>query len=183
MMYSLRKTGGFTLIEIIVSVALFSVVMTIVASAYLNLLNLDRQTRATNDIVNNLDFVVSTMARSIRTGTDYQCGGTGGTNCPITPSSTFAFVDDQGNTVTYSWDSINQQITECYGAGCTITAITDPRIKIDTLHFYVRGAQNNTDQIQPQVIFVLHGTISVNSDSTPISFTIQTSATQRQIDI
>ena len=170
------------MIEMIVSVALFSIVMTIVASAYLNLLSLDRQTRATNDVSNNLNFVIDTMARNIRTGTSYYCGTSGGPNCPTTPRSVLSFTDDQGNTVKYSLSGTGQ-VLECYGASCTDTAITDSRIVVDTLNFYVRGVDSgNGDQMQPQVTLVLHGTIVADPQHT-IPFSIQTSAVQRQINI
>ena len=72
------ESRGFTLLEMMVSVAVFSVVMVIVAAAYLNLLSLDREARATSDAADSLSFVVDTIsARTIRTGTTYQCGGVG----------------------------------------------------------------------------------------------------------
>ena len=180
-MHTHYKTRGFTLIEMIVSVALFSIVMTIVATAYINLLSLDRQSRATNDVANNLNFVLDTMARSIRTGTNYYCGASGGPNCP-TAQSVFSFTDDQGNSVKYSL-SAGGQILECYGTGCVDTPITDSRVKVDTLNFYVRGVDSgNADQVQPQVTMVMHGKISADTTHT-VFFTIQTSATQRLINI
>jgi prepilin-type N-terminal cleavage/methylation domain-containing protein len=184
MMHFSRRTRGFTLIELIVSVGLFSIVMTIVASSYLSLLSRDRQARATNDVANNLNFVLDTMARSIRTGTNYYCGVSGGPNCAATPQSTFSFLDDQGNTVTYSL-SAGGQILECYnsGTGCVATPITDSRIVVDTLNFYARGIDTgNGDQTQPEVTLVMHGKISADTTHT-VFFTIQTSATQRLINI
>jgi prepilin-type N-terminal cleavage/methylation domain-containing protein len=178
-------TRGFTLIEMIVSVALFSIVMVIVAAAYLNLLSLDRETRAANDVADNLNFVVDTMARSIRTGGSYYCGSFGGPDCTVMPSSTFNFVDDQGKSVKYSL--ISGRIMECYGASCTDTPMTDPRITVDALSFYVHGVDpgnsGNADQAQPFVTFVIHGTITIDTNHVPAVFTIETSAVQRQIDL
>jgi hypothetical protein len=170
----------------IVSVALFSIVMVIVAAAYLNLLSLDRETRAANDVADNLNFVVDTMGRSIRTGGTYYCGQFGGPNCTVTPQSTLSFVDDQGKSVTYSLQTTNGvgRIMECYGTGCTATPMTDPRINVDALNFYVRGVDSgNSDQTQPLVTFVIHGTITIDTTHTPTTFTIETSAAQRQIDL
>ena len=181
------RSRGFTLIEMLVSVALFSIVMTIVAAAYLNLLNLDRQAKATNDVSASLNFVTDTMARLIRTGTNYACNGVAGTNCAYGaggPQSTFSFKDDQGNTVTYSLDTNAHQIMECYdrGSGCTPNPINDPRINISTLNFYVQGVGAG-DSSQPQVTFVIQGSVNVDPSHAPVNFTIQTSATQRQIDL
>jgi prepilin-type N-terminal cleavage/methylation domain-containing protein len=180
---------AFTLIEMMVSVALFSIVMTIVAAAYLNLLNLERQTRATNDIVNNLTFAVDTISRSIRTGTNYQCPA-GSTNCSL-GSNSFTFVNDAGVTVTYLLDTGSQRIGECVpgGVACTTanaTYFTDPRIKIDTLSFVVTGVGGfvaTGDRAQPQVLIVIHGTIPIDSVHPAVDFSVESSATQRTIDL
>ena len=189
MKYAPRTTAkAFTLIELMVSIALFSIVISTVATSYLNLLSIERQVRATNDIANNLNFVVDTMARSIRTGTNYQCGGVGGGNCS-TANSAFAFKDDSGNTNTYVLDSTNHAIGECpnqtttcvVGSG-TYAAITDPRITVNRLDFYVRGVGTG-DNTQPFVTFVVTGTLTIDAKHAPVSFSIQSSAVQRQIDI
>jgi prepilin-type N-terminal cleavage/methylation domain-containing protein len=179
MRHLLREKRAFTLIELMVSVALFTIVMSIVATAYLHMLSLDRRVRATNDVSNNLNFVVDTMARSIRTGTTYQCGG--GTNC-VYPSgqSTFTFKDDQSNTVKYALSA--GQITECSGSGCIDTPITDPRITISNLTFFVSGVGAG-DTVQPFVTFIIKGSITVDPQQTPVAFSIQTSAIMRQTDI
>ena len=129
---------------------------------------------------------MDTMSRSIRTGTNYQCGGAGGTNCAYpSPLSTFTFVNDLGKTVTYSLDTNANAILECYDTGCTPTQITDPsRIKITLLNFYVSGVDSgNSDSQEPEVTMVIQGSINVDTNHAPVTFDIQTSATQRQIDI
>ena len=177
---SLRMVRAFTLIELMVSIALFSIVMVTVAAAYLNMLSLDREVRATNDVSNNLNFVIDTMSRAIRTGGTYSCNG--GTNCS-TPASTFSFIDDQNNPIQYSLSaSAPHQILECSGSGCTATAITDPRINITKLAFYVSGV-GNTDTYEPFVTYVVSGTIQVDTTHAPVNFSIESSAVQRKIDI
>jgi prepilin-type N-terminal cleavage/methylation domain-containing protein len=176
---------GFTLIEMIVSVAIFAIVMTAVSASYLNLINIDRETRATNDIVNNLSFGLDSMSRAIRTGTNYQCGGYGGGNCATSPSSTFTFINSDGLQVTYLLN--NGEIGECtgsIGSGCSTAAatyFTDPRIDITTLSFYVSGVGVG-DTLQPRVTLVIHGKLAT-IESNSIPFTIQTTATERGIDI
>jgi hypothetical protein len=163
----------------LVSVALFSIVIAGVSTAYLNLINLDRQTHALNDIVDNLNFATDSISRSIRTGTIYQCGSAQDSygNCATTPGSSMSFVNDQGQSVSYNLSG--SQINECISSTCT--AFTDPRITINTLGFYVRGVGVGDNQ-QPQVIIVIHGSIPVSSTINQ-AFTIETAATERGIDI
>jgi prepilin-type N-terminal cleavage/methylation domain-containing protein len=177
------SSRGFTLIELLISVAIFAIVMVSVSAAYLNLVNLDKQARATDDLTNNLSFAMDSMARAIRTGTQYQCGGPGGSNC-TTPSSEFTFVNSSGVTVTYILNTTTHQIGECTGATCSTAAasyITDPRISIDSLQFYVTGATRG-DQFQPIVVFTIHGTLQTGSNHVT-TFVLQTSSTERGIDI
>ena len=53
---------GYTLVELIVSLGLFSMVMLVVTGAYLTLISLDRQARASNQLSATLSFAVETTA-------------------------------------------------------------------------------------------------------------------------
>lgn len=180
--------SGFTLIEMIVSVGLFAVVMLVATSAYLSLISLDRKARATNDLVTNLNFAVDTMERTVRSGSNFQSGGVGGTNSPSSGDTAFAFVNDQGQTVTYLFDTVHHSIGECINIVCntnTDQALTDPRITITNMKFYVRGVGTTApnDVIQPWVTFNVTGSLTPDSNSSPVTFTIQSTASARAIDL
>ena len=64
---------GFTLVEMIVSLALFSVVLTISVGALLMLIATNQQLQAEQSVMTNLSFALDSMAREIRTGTHYYC--------------------------------------------------------------------------------------------------------------
>jgi len=185
-----RRYNGFTLIELIVSIALFTVVAVIAMSAYISLISLDRRARATNDLVSNLSFVVDSMARSIRTGTGYECGGFGhGPNC-TGGSSVFSFTDENGQPVTYILQtSPYKTIGECVGSSsCTnssATPLTDAGITVTNLKFYEDGVGTTGTEksIQPHVIFTLTGSIKPDANTAPITFTIEEMATERRIEI
>jgi type IV fimbrial biogenesis protein FimU len=180
-----RRTRGFTLLELIVSVGLFMIVVTIAASAYLSLISLNRRAQATNDVSSNLAFVMESVSRSIRTGSAYDCGGGGGTlNCWAGGSSTFSFTNEDGQVTTYLRRS-NGTVGVCTGATCTdssASSITDPRISITSLYFYVEGVGYG-DGTQPRVLIALSGSITPDPRTAPVTFTIQTSATQRLLEL
>lgn len=177
---------AFTLVELIVSVGLFSIVVVIAMSAYLALISLDRKARATNDIMTNLSFVMESMSRSIRTGTNYDCGGIGSVADCLGGSNYFSFVDENGQTDTYLLNTTDGTIRTCQNAGvCTTNSamvLTDPRIHVTNLTFYTQGAPRG-DFYQPRVIFVISGTITPDTTASPISFTIEGGATQRILDL
>jgi prepilin-type N-terminal cleavage/methylation domain-containing protein len=171
---------GYSLVELIVAIGIFSMVMLIVTGVYLALISYDREARATNQLVANLSFSVESMVRNIRTGTDYTCSGT--------PCSLFSFNNSEGTAVSYcrlSDGTIGQRIGgSVSGSDCLTSAntvpLTDPHINIQTLAFYVSGVAEET--LQPRVTVVIRGTMQTDSGE-DIDFTIQTSGTQRLLDI
>lgn len=68
-----RTTAGFSLIEIIVSLAIFSVVVTIAVGALLILIASSEQLRGEQSVMTNLAFAVDSMTREIRAGGAYFC--------------------------------------------------------------------------------------------------------------
>ncbi|MBU1293172.1 type II secretion system GspH family protein [Patescibacteria group bacterium] len=177
-----KPQRGYTLLEMIVSLGIFSLVMVVVTGAYLTLISLDRQARANNQLVTSLSFAVESMARNMRTGTAYACNGSSvSPNC-VNGGTSISFVDSQGQTVTY-FKRGDGTIGQCTG-GCSearATSLTDPLITVQSLTFYVKGVGTG-DTVQPQVIFVIKGTMRIDANKTT-EFTIQTAATQRFIDI
>lgn len=176
---------GYTLLEMIVAVGLFSVIMLLATGAYFNLIRMDRQARAINDVVTNLSFAVDSLGREIRTGTNYVCNSQGGgdtPNCTDDAGSSFSYVDSAGRDVEYYLD--NGQIMTRIDTGTVVTSpLTDPRINIETFAFYVRGVnEGSVDDIQPQVLIAIEGSITTEPNNT-ITFSIQTTATQRLLEL
>lgn len=71
-LYGLDK--GFTLIELMVSVSIFSVVMLIVIGALITLNNANQKAQAIRAVVDNLNFAMEDVTRNVRTGGGYKCG-------------------------------------------------------------------------------------------------------------
>lgn len=72
-MQSAHRQRGFSLIEIIVSLGVFSVVITIAVGALLMLVAANAQLQSEQVVMTNLSFALDSMTREIRTGTDYYC--------------------------------------------------------------------------------------------------------------
>lgn len=73
---------GFTLVEMIVSLALFSIVITISVGALLVLIGTNEQLQGEQTVMTNLSFALDSMTREIRTGTEYFCFRTQNQNGP-----------------------------------------------------------------------------------------------------
>lgn len=177
-MKNLRTTlaRGYTLIELVVAVGLFALVMTLASGAYLLMIDLSRQTQGIATGINSLSFALETMTRSIRTGTNYNCGDFGG-DCPE-GSTRFSFTNSSGEDIIYDQE----------GSGIVqddSIPLTDPSVTISSLTFYVTGTGTiaNGDYLQPHVTIAVSGTVSSGPRGTPQPFTIETGATMRGIDL
>jgi prepilin-type N-terminal cleavage/methylation domain-containing protein len=190
---TVKTRRGFTLLELIVSVGLFSIIMLIVTSAYLTMVDLDRKARATSDVMTNLSFVVESMGREIRTGTNYRCSTNGTTFSDITPNcinggTAFKYTDSRGWIITYSLVAPagkgQVMITVDNGSTAVTSPLTDTRVDVNRLDFYVRGIGKSSPDtyLSPQVSFVIQGEVQ-SQPGDIVEFSLQSSATQRYLEL
>ncbi len=69
---------GFTLIETLVSLALFSVVLVIAGGTVVSVIDVNKRNQAISSVVNNLNYSIDSMIRDMKTGYLYKCEYTGG---------------------------------------------------------------------------------------------------------
>lgn len=181
--------AGFTLVELLVSLALFSIVVMISIGTLLSLVDANRQAQNLTSVANNLNFAVDAMARSISTGTDYYCGsgavGNGWSSgsardCASSESDQWLrFEDDDGDTITYYMQS---------GAlwrikGGTTQRLTAPEIVVDATGFVVTGTARGGNTVQPTVTIMIQATAGGGDAATDSTFSVQTTVTQRVLDL
>ena len=186
-----QSKRGFSLIELMVSVALFSVVMIISIGALLALADANRKAQALQSVMNNLNTAIDGMVRSVRMGSKYHCGNVGtyetARSCP-NGDTLIAFENFYGdpNVATDQWvywyDSTAKRMYKSQNSGTTQFALTAAEVQIDEAKFFVVGAEN-TNVVQPKVVIVLRGTAGAGNNKTKTSFSVQSTAVQRAIDI
>ena len=191
-----KKTiSGFTLIEVMIVVTLFSIIMIIGTGAILNSNNVYRKTEHLRTIIDNLHFVMEDMSRSIRTGEAYHCDSTATPliaprSCSSSAGS-FSFLAVDDSQITYGIGpsgcgqncKIYKNIQPAGGSqGPDLTMSVDG-IEIDGTQsgFLVVGALAD-DDAQPRVLIRLSGKIINPKDGSAAPFDIQTSVSQRNID-
>lgn len=69
----LKNQAGFTLIETLVSLALFSVVLVIAGGTIVSVIDVNKRNQAISSVVNNLNYSIDSMIRDIKTGYLYKC--------------------------------------------------------------------------------------------------------------
>jgi prepilin-type N-terminal cleavage/methylation domain-containing protein len=185
-----QSQAGFTLVELMVALTLFTFVILAAVSSLYAVNDASRKVSAMRGVLDNLNFAMESMSRTIRTSTDIVCGGetnpVGVThNCPfptgpitdrLSVHSTLgieAQVEYRLNTTTHQ---VEKRTDEGSGYGEWI-AITSTEINIQSLTFFVKGA-DVTDGDQPSVIIMMRGiATAVTGDSTP--FALHTFISQR----
>lgn len=179
---------GFTLIEMLVSVALFAIVMLIMGGALLSLTYANRKAQALQSVMNNLNISLDSMVRGIRMGNNYRCGSatpsvadcaTGGSALYITPygSDSAQRSQDWG----FIYDSATQRLYKVVGSGQQI-ALTAPEVKISSMTFYVVGTTRG-DTTQPKVVITIKGSVTGSTLLSNSTFNIQATAVQRLLDL
>lgn len=187
-----KRNRGFSLIELIVAVALFSIVMLVSVAALLALVDANRKAQALQSVMNNLNVALDGMVRSIRMGTDYHCGGPpyGGAS-PCAGGTTFAFESFDGDPATdsdqwvYSFEQDENGVGRIYkseSGGTGWLPITAPEVSIDEMKFYVVGT-DPADNVQPKVVISITGTAGADKVKTRSSFSIQATSVQRILDL
>ncbi len=185
----ITHSRGFSLIEMIVSVALFAVIMLIAIGALLTLVDATRKARSLESVMNNLNISLDSMVRAIRQGTEYNCGSTA---VPLTAAdcasggTLFSFAPYGANPATqpqrWVYEFTNGQILKSEMGGVGAIPITAPEVLITDMDFYVVGTARG-DTAQPKVVIVIKGRTGASGDKTSSTFYIQATAVQRVLDI
>jgi prepilin-type N-terminal cleavage/methylation domain-containing protein len=172
-----RDARGFTLIEMIVSLAIFATVVLIAVGALLSIIDANRKANELRVVMENLNFAIESIARNVRTGTDYGCGSSPG-NC--SNKTTLSFVNQEGKDVKYAFDFDSKAITRTVGGG-DAAPITSSEVVIEDVHFWVTGAGVGGDGEQPRVLMTVQGLAGVVGKN-ETRFSLQTTISQRGTD-
>ncbi len=192
---------GFTLIEVLVSLALFSVVMLVGMGALLTVVDANAKAQATQSVMNNLNIAIDGMMREMRMGTNFRCGyinAGSALDCP-SPQDKISFITHDGNLWSYYLNGTQIYRRTCVGVSgsCQDLPLTSKDIDITKFDVYVAGAERSyssspRDIVQPTAVFIIEGTAASSRLSGVLygkkkriktDFKIQTVATQRLLDL
>ncbi len=200
----IQFTTGFTLVEMLVSIAVFMSVMVIAIGSFISILNANKKSQAMKTVVDNVTFAVDSISRSIKIGKNYKCDD-GATKESITLLNSCS---DGGNLIQYYNEADDKYIQYifiksenieeegdgniqkriCDGDGVCDSngwqSMTGPveNIDIKNMKFYVLGTdtEGNTwgEKKQPRVIITVEGTSGDKNMISNTSFMLQTMVSQ-----
>ena len=172
-----RSDSGFTLMEVMVSVSIFAIIITIGIGSLLTIYSTLQKTRADQQTMDSLSYVMDTMTRRVRTGTAWSSpdgqsivfkdqveGATGGTQIiyGLRPNSV------TGEQRLY--------VSEADGE----YDITPENMRIDAFAVNLTGGATGVDGGQPLVEFQIQATIKNGKQETALA--IQTAVSQRPFE-
>lgn len=188
-----QNKKGFTLIEMIISVGIFTIIMTISIGALLIVIDSFRKTRLLRNTMENVTVATNSMVRKIRRGSEYDCDPTTTfiDNCPAWSSfggnTKLGFKDTSGIYYIYKLDTDIIKVCKglirstCIGPSAIFSRVTSSEIKITSLKFYVTDSDSLTGQ--GKVSITMSGSADLlGKPSFNTNFDIQTTISKRTLD-
>jgi prepilin-type N-terminal cleavage/methylation domain-containing protein len=193
---------GFTLVEMLVTVSLFAIIITIAVGGFLNAERTERQVSSLISAQSNVSIVLEQMSRDIRTGYyfchapppgDYSdtsvcddINNSSSSFCTVDPDSSILtcpslnFYAANGNEIKYSLD--NGALTENINSSTQPQSITGNAVFVRYLKFQLFG-QTEGDHWPPRITISL-GVAASSTDPAVMNdvFNLETTVSARSID-
>jgi len=202
-----KQKKGFTLVELMVAIAVFSIVMVVAMGALLNVIDANLKAQAIKTAINNVNFALESISKDMRVGTDYACGSSNNIsdidesspNClgggkiiryrsfradidPVATSShRFAYYryNDQDLSIETCLEKAPVIISNCTDNSVDWSRITSPEVRITSMKFWVISSSDNPlDKYQPRMVITLSGEAG-SKDKIKTTFDLQTGVSQR----
>ena len=173
----IQRREGFTLIEILVAIGILMILITMGTGGLAQVVGYHRQTQALQKSMNDLNFVMESMSRHIRFGTNYECTKTVAGKCEGIETDfenvqRIRYATRIENGIGYVLQRQRQ------GSSWEDRWVTSPEnVDIRRLNFYVEGTDAD-DDIHPRVTIVMEGVVTTGPDR-EADFTLQTTVDQR----
>lgn len=183
---------GFTLVEIIIATALFTILVIAVVDIIIASFNAQRKISNIQVVQDNVRFSLDLMAREIRTGEKFKLithpcafnlgGGIEFTNLTAGARRYYYLADRDGNTFP---DSIMRvAMTSDIDIDCALAAqFTADEVIIEYLRFYLNGQVLGPSDGEPRITIVLGARSRDQKIISETSMNIQTSITPRVRDL
>ena len=195
------QKAGFTLVELIVSMGLFTVVIFMSVSLLLALSKVNKEAMGIRNAMTQINILLEDMSREIRSGADlYTCFNTSAVNpCPsfpVTPTdidnylqaygssryrlygNTIMFIGGSGDVIVYRRNSI-YDVEKSTDGGATFFKFPEDSYDIDSFYIRQKGTKYDGTAFQPSVEIMLSAWYFGADPYVPM-VNLQTRVTQRK---
>lgn len=185
-----KKNRGFTLIEMMVAVAIFSLVLVIALGAILTILDSNRKARTLTEVMNNLNFSLEMITRSLKTGVEPGVEEESGEDILHVSAIVLdeeGFNREKTRYRLFETEEGRGYIAQCVNDSYEINTcpsddwipITSELVDIDIFDFTVSGMN---DFNQPRTQLYISGNVRINQKIAS-NFAIQTTVSQRKLNL
>ena len=193
-----KRNKGFTLIELMVAVSLFTTVSVIATGAVLSANQISKKAQAIKLAMDNLNFALDSMTLKMKKGGGYYCigdgdslGPTGSTpTYPLSPESQACsspggtaiafYLDNNATKYIYRFSGDRLEFSQNNGASSMtpFARITASEITIDTTksRFYVYDV--DAPAKQPRIVIRFYGQAKVGKETS--DFAVETTVSDRR---
>ena len=168
------KKRGFTMIEMLVSSAIFAIVVTMVMGTITTIVDASRKARTMTEVMSNLNFSFESMTRTLKTARTIDLDNTGGDEITAT--------DQQNRSIVYTFSSggISKTVTE---NGDTFTdKITSKDLQLISWNIEEFPKNLIDPNQQPRVFFSIKGRVET-ARGIYSEFNLQSTVSQRQLKL
>lgn len=189
---------GFTLVELLISVSVFSTAVVIGVGALYSAQQINIKLQATHIIMDSINLSLETVTRNIRYGSNFYCSNNLADKATLSVGDCIYSTTDSssggalivfklvsgGTNDRIAYYIENGHLMEAISNGGTLIGtpkqISSDEVVITNLHFYVIGSQPSPgDTNQPMVTIILSGKTKSSKISQEASFVLQSSITSR----
>ncbi len=156
----IKNQKGFTIVELLVSVTIFTIIVFFSLGSVVIIFSSNRKSESIRSAIDNANFALEVMTREIKFGSGFDS------------TIGLKFENATGETITFSKEG--NQIFKKIGTGSSLP-ITSPTYNVDTMNIKL----NNTDT-QPLITIFIKG-IAMPGSKEPTSFSLQTTISPRQL--
>lgn len=193
----LNVKKGFTLVEVLVAVTVFTLVIGVAGGLFVHVLQSQRKVLAYQELFDQTSFIMEYITRGIRmakrqtaTTTPITCITTIGRNYELVGGSPshLRFIRWDGTLtppahVCYEFRLSGTRLEVSRDRGASWTVLTSPRLEVTNLRFRIVGDGPQTPPEQPRVTIVLEARgIEHGAGRWPTTH-LQTTVSQRDLDI
>jgi prepilin-type N-terminal cleavage/methylation domain-containing protein len=173
-----QKNKGFTLIEMLLSIALFSIVLTISLGAIFTIIDSNRKTQTLTLTMNNLNFAMESMTLDLKTAVPSTLSDSG---------NKLSLTNQDGQQVVYQINNTTIEKSVEGGNTGTFSPIISDDVIIETFYFAVvdsdkDGNPSTNGNKQPRTFIFIKGYAEI-TERIRSEFEVQTTVSPRQLDI
>jgi len=172
-MRKITSQKGFTIVELLVSIAIFSLVTSFGVTVFIRSLRAQRSVVALISANDNASLAIEAIAREIRRGRGFNTNGYASTDSPE-----IRFFNAEQHDITYRYDSSLKAITRDED-GTGFYPITAKNIVVEGAHFALQNAETlpritmairlgSKDRDIADVVTEIHTTVSSRGLNNPL---------------